>query len=334
MSTDISQNYDTEGVVGNLGSAGYTQDRASIKDTESPGKASDGTSKDGSLGSYKAARDLDTTSWGEGTNPMGFEDQQPGGLVTDHTSPEYWQGTVVQTLDTLDGGGSPIQQANPPYRAPSNPPAASDRDTTYPGPAPSTNPLVGGGEPVYSSGDTNPYGDETQDWISGNFDTVNPRYPMQTTGTGIPAAPDTPTATGVNSGATVTWASVANPANAHIRGYRIEAVHLSDDYDGAGPDTAAVTGTHTQTSAAGVVFAGADATSVLFSDVVPGDRYAFRVAAVNDNGTGPYSPWSNVVVPLDAEENGPGRPTGITAANAVNPVYRPDGTIVAGTGGF
>jgi hypothetical protein len=65
--------------------------------------------------------------------------------------------------------------------------------------------------------------------------------------------------------------------------------------------------------------------------------YAFRVAAGNQAGLGPFSAWSSYVVPLNYNE--PQSNASITVgtgsldpANTVNPVYLPDGTVKAGTG--
>lgn len=65
--------------------------------------------------------------------------------------------------------------------------------------------------------------------------------------------------------------------------------------------------------------------------------YAFRVAAGNQIGLGPYSAWSSYAVPLNYNE--PQSNGSITVgtgsldpANTINPVYKPDGTIHAGTG--
>jgi len=70
--------------------------------------------------------------------------------------------------------------------------------------------------------------------------------------------------------------------------------------------------------------------------------YQFRVAAGNRAGLGPFSGWSDYVVPLNPNVvKGliPGVPGGpplasntLDPANVVNPVYRPDGTIKPGTG--
>jgi len=65
--------------------------------------------------------------------------------------------------------------------------------------------------------------------------------------------------------------------------------------------------------------------------------YRFRVAAGNQLGLGPYSAWSSYAVPLNYNE--PQTNASITVgtgsldpANSINPVYKPDGTIKAGTG--
>jgi hypothetical protein len=67
--------------------------------------------------------------------------------------------------------------------------------------------------------------------------------------------------------------------------------------------------------------------------------YQFRVAAANRIGVGPYSAWSSFVVPLNYNEAQPGSEGSINVgtgaldpANAINPIYRPDGTVKSGTG--
>jgi hypothetical protein len=65
--------------------------------------------------------------------------------------------------------------------------------------------------------------------------------------------------------------------------------------------------------------------------------YAFRVAAGNQLGLGPYSAWSSYVVPLNyGEPQSNGSITvgtgSLDPANTVNPIYLPDGSIKAGTG--
>jgi hypothetical protein len=67
--------------------------------------------------------------------------------------------------------------------------------------------------------------------------------------------------------------------------------------------------------------------------------YRFKVAAGNQLGLGPFSAWSSYVVPLNYNEAQPGSEGSINVgtgsldpANAINPVYRPDGTVKSGTG--
>jgi hypothetical protein len=67
--------------------------------------------------------------------------------------------------------------------------------------------------------------------------------------------------------------------------------------------------------------------------------YRFRVAAGNRTGLGPYSAYSSYVVPLNYNEPQPGHEGSITVgpgsldpANAINPIYKPDGTVKSGTG--
>jgi hypothetical protein len=72
-------------------------------------------------------------------------------------------------------------------------------------------------------------------------------------------------------------------------------------------------------------------------DTVGSQGYAFRVAAGNQAGLGNFSAWSSYVVPLNYNEpqaNGSiNVGTGsLDPANTINPIYRPDGTVHAGTG--
>jgi hypothetical protein len=67
--------------------------------------------------------------------------------------------------------------------------------------------------------------------------------------------------------------------------------------------------------------------------------YAFQVAAGNRAGLSVYSALSAYAVPLNYAEAQPGHEGGITVgtgsldpANTVNPIYKPDGTVKAGTG--
>jgi hypothetical protein len=66
--------------------------------------------------------------------------------------------------------------------------------------------------------------------------------------------------------------------------------------------------------------------------------YQFRVAAVNRAGISNYSAWSASAVPLNYNAPQPGHQgqtqteLALDPANTINPVYKPDGTIKAGTG--
>ena len=66
--------------------------------------------------------------------------------------------------------------------------------------------------------------------------------------------------------------------------------------------------------------------------------YQFQVAAGNRAGLGPFSAWSDFAIPLNPSAyhgflpSGAGNSNSFDPANAVNPVYRPDGTVKAGTG--
>lgn len=275
--SDVTQTQDTTGVAGNTADIpGGTQGSASVQDTTPTGGGGGGDNN-------QPATYIDTSGATGGEN--------------DHHGYEY--GVVTQTVDTLSGGGSPIQHANPAYVAPTGDVPVDILDTTR-----TDSPVTGGGS-------------ETSGVIAGNLDTVNFAAPLQTTNfDNLPVAPAAPTAVALSGAAMITWVAVADPAGAAVRAYRIEAVLLDGDN---------VTGGDTETSAAGVVFAGRNATSVVFGDVVPGSRYAFRVAATNDNGNGPFSGWSNVIVPGNDLAVAPAE---ITDDNRVNPIYLPDGSTI------
>lgn len=124
----------------------------------------------------------------------------------------------------------------------------------------------------------------------------------------VPAAPAAPTVISGDRYVQVSWTKVANPdPGAPVLQYVVE----SD------------TGGH--------AYAGADATSLRFQYVTGGMKQRFRVRAGNRNGTGPYSPWSAASVSPGNTDEIPA-PT-ITGDNAVNPIYRQDGTIVPGSYG-
>ncbi|MCX4799566.1 fibronectin type III domain-containing protein [Streptomyces sp. NBC_01242] len=124
----------------------------------------------------------------------------------------------------------------------------------------------------------------------------------------LPVAPAAPTLVSGDRYVQVSWAAVADPhATAKVTQYVIE----SD------------TGGH--------VYAARNATSVKVENVTGGRAQKYRVAAVNKNGDGPFGPWSVASVSPGNEDLV--RPGSITARNAVNPIYRQDGTIVPGSYG-
>ena len=70
-----------------------------------------------------------------------------------------------------------------------------------------------------------------------------------------------------------------------------------------------------------------------------GPGYQLSIAAGNRAGLGPFSNWSDYVYPLNYNAPQPGAQGTTTAGpgtldprNSVNPVYKPDGTVKAGTG--
>jgi hypothetical protein len=124
----------------------------------------------------------------------------------------------------------------------------------------------------------------------------------------VPVAPAAPTLVAKDRAIQVTFVAVADPASdAKVKQYEIE----SD------------TGGHLQV--------GANVTVALFTQVVPGQSYKFRVRALNANGGGPWSPFSaSAAVALNRDEVPSG---GLDPKNTVNPIYRGDGTIVQGSYG-
>lgn len=270
-STDVTQTRDTSAVTGNPGPASTgTGDRASIAESTVYGGGGGGDNN-------KPATQPDTS-----------------GAQGGHAAPEgYSQGAISQNLDTGSGGGSPIQQANPAYRAPSGDVSASVRDTSL-----TDRPISNGTDPTSVSG-----------VVAGNMDTVNMKVPLRTTTTNTPTTPGTPTVVALPRAVQVNFTQVADPAGAPITGYRIEG------------------------STGGVTFVGRNATSATVRNLVPSQSYKFRVAAVNDNGEGAYSAFSAGVVPLNPDEAGPGAATTVSVDNRTNPIYTPDGKIKPGTGG-
>jgi hypothetical protein len=126
----------------------------------------------------------------------------------------------------------------------------------------------------------------------------------------VPVAPSgTPTvATGPRS-VTVTWATVADPdPTAPVLGYVILG------------------------STGGTTFVGDGNTSVVVTNLVPGQLYKFQVAARNKNGTGPYGTISATVTPYNPDEADVNKPGGLDPYWKQNPIYNADGTIKSGSG--
>lgn len=124
----------------------------------------------------------------------------------------------------------------------------------------------------------------------------------------VPVAPAAPTLISGDRFVRVSWAAVADPhASAKVTQYVVEGD----------------TGGHT--------YAARNATSVKVENVTGGRPQKYRVAAVNRNGHGPFGPWSVASVSPTNEDLV--RPSALAADNAVNPIYRQDGTIVPGSYG-
>jgi len=126
----------------------------------------------------------------------------------------------------------------------------------------------------------------------------------------VPVAPGgTPTVTAGPRTVTVTWASVADPhATAPVLGYVILG------------------------STGGTTFVGDNVLTATVQNLDPGQTYAFRVAARNKNGVGPYGTISASVRPYNPDEPDALKPGGLDAYSALNPIYNPDGTVKAGSG--
>lgn len=204
--------------------------------------------------------------------------------------------TPVTLLDTTmpSVGGTPA--SNPAYRAPSPVSPAGFYDTTRTDKQPggsTTNPLPSSMTVVNA--------DMTQ--------VGSPAYGGPAAPGALPAAPAAPVATDASRGVLVTWTKVADPAGDPIRQYIVMG------------------------SDGGTTIAGANATSVTVQDITPDVSYTFRVAAVNRAGNGPYSPASGIAQAYNPDAPDKNLPAGLAAANTVNPIYRPDGTFKAGTGG-
>jgi hypothetical protein len=174
-----------------------------------------------------------------------------------------WAPTPTGIRETRETVYNTIQDVEPVYKAPTGPPPASNKDTTW------TDSPVGNGNPELIDADL---------WMTGTRDTAAfGAVPAGTTA--VPVAPAAPTAVAGDRYITVSWTPVANPgADAKVTQYVIE----SD------------TGGH--------FYAPANATSVRFENVTGGRAYKFRVAAVNRNGNGPFGPWSASAVAPSNED--------------------------------
>lgn len=126
----------------------------------------------------------------------------------------------------------------------------------------------------------------------------------------VPVAPGgTPTVAAGPRYVTVTWSAVADPhATAPVQGYVILG------------------------STGGTTFVGEDALTARVENLDPGQTYKFRVAARNKNGVGPYGALSAAVRPYNPDEADALKPGGLDPYSALNPIYKPDGTVVAGSG--
>ncbi len=196
------------------------------------------------------------------------------------------------TVDTQQPG-QVGEGANPAYRAPSGPVAASSRDTTL------TDVQPGGSvtNPVPSSQSVS------------NLETAN----IGAAGTGTGNAPVAPgSAPTVATGpryVTVTWVAVADPANDPVKEYIIE------------------------NDRGGRWVAGRNATSKRIDYIDPSQIYKFRVAARNKGGVGPFSALSNPIRSYNPDATDALKPAGLNADALVAGIYQIDGSLKAGTGG-
>lgn len=270
--------YDTSGVVGDPDGAGVgaskpTADRASNTDTAATGGGSR-TTEPGS----PARTDVDTS----GTNSSNAAAFTPASTA------------LSGTPSTLNpGGGAGVAEANPAYRAPSGPVAASSRDTSL------TDVQPGGSV-------TNPV--PTSQTVS-NVETGNIGAAGSGTGNAPVAPAGTPTAVTGPRYVTVSWAAVADPANDPVLEYVIE------------------------NDRGGRWFAARNVTSKQIDFLDPSLLYKFRVAARNRGGIGPFSALSTAVRSYNPDATDALKPAGVTAAAVSAGVYLPDGTLKAGTGG-
>lgn len=128
-------------------------------------------------------------------------------------------------------------------------------------------------------------------------------------GVAVPAKMAAPT---VESGpyyVTVGWTAAADPEGDKVRGYTVIS------------------------NTGGTVYAGRGDTSLKFQIVNADIDYTFQVFATSFAGDGPLSDPSEKVHAYNPNEPDTYAPGGIAPENVQNPVYRPDGSIMPGTGG-
>lgn len=112
----------------------------------------------------------------------------------------------------------------------------------------------------------------------------------------LPGVPSDVAVTSVgNRSATIAWTAPNDNGTDPVTGYDVQ--YSSDG--------------GTSWTSASTAFHGDTATSQKVSGLTDGTQYRFRVAAVNDHGTGAYSSASASVTP---QASVPGTPTGVTAA--------------------
>lgn len=146
----------------------------------------------------------------------------------------------------------------------------------------------------------------TQDY-AGTLETNNiGKAPTGASGVGVPVAPTSPTVAARDGAVLVGWTASADPSNAPVRGYYV-------------------------VSSKGDTFTAPRGTSLLV-DVEPNVAMTFRVAAFNANGQSALTAASASVTAYNAEENDAAEPGGLRSENVAAGIYKPDGTLKAGTG--
>lgn len=204
-----------------------------------------------------------------------------------------WALTDTSMTESPETTVGTVVYVEPGYKAPPGPVPGENKDTTW-----TDYPATSGQDPDVFDPDLA---------MSGTKETAEfGAYPAGSSA--VPVAPAAPTAISGDRYVQVSWVAVADPAvDAPVLQYVVE----SD------------TGGHE--------YAGADKTTVRFVNVTGGRAQKFRVAAVNRNGHGPFGPWSTASVSPTNEDLI--RPSSLAADNAINPIYRADGTIVEGSYG-